>query len=103
MTCAKTQEFLAREKIESVTQVNAKKTALREKEAFEIVRQVDEIYAIKGKKVIHLDLRKEKPDKASLKGILLGHTGNLRAPTLRIGRKLLVGFDQETYQKVFSS
>ena len=68
-----------------------------------MVRHVDEVYATQGKKVIHLDLRKEKPDKATLKGILLGRTGNLRAPTLRIGRKLLVGFDQETYQKIFSS
>ncbi|PYV44395.1 MAG: hypothetical protein DMG06_06635 [Acidobacteria bacterium] len=103
MTCAKTQEFLAREKIESITQVNAKKTVLSEKEALEIVSQVDEVYAAKGRKVIHLDLRKEKPDKATLRGILLGPTGNLRAPTLRIGRKLVVGFDPETYQKVFSS
>jgi arsenate reductase-like glutaredoxin family protein len=103
MTCAKTQEFLAKEKIESITQVNAKKTALREKEALEMVRQVDEVYAIKGKKVIHLDLRKERPDKAVLKEILLGRTGNLRAPTLRIGRKLVVGFNQETYLKLFSS
>jgi arsenate reductase-like glutaredoxin family protein len=101
MTCAKAQEFLAREKIESITQVNAKKIALKEREALEIISQVDEVYATKGKKVIHLDLRKEQPDKATLKGILLGPTGNLRAPTLRIGRQLVVGFDHETYQKVF--
>jgi len=102
MTCAKVQEFLAREKIESITQVNAKKIALKEREAFDLISQVDEVYATKGKKVIHLDLRKERPDKATLKGILLGPTGNLRAPTLRIGRRLVVGFDHETYQKLFS-
>lgn len=32
---------------------------------------------------------------------LLGPTGNLRAPTVRVGRTLLVGFDAETYSKAF--
>jgi len=28
---------------------------------------------------------------------MLGPTGNLRAPTLRVGKKILVGFSEETY------
>lgn len=55
------------------------------------------MHATKGKQVVHLDLRKEKPDAATLKALLLGPTGNLRAPTLRKGRTLLVGFDEATY------
>jgi len=83
-----------------VTQVDAKKTTLKETEALALVREVDEIYASKGKQVVHLDLRKEKPDKAALLGLLLGPTGNLRAPTLRKGRTLLVGFDEVPYAAV---
>jgi arsenate reductase-like glutaredoxin family protein len=83
-----------------VTQVDAKKTTLKETEALALVREVDEIYASKGKQVVHLDLRKEKPDKAALLGLLLGPTGNLRAPTLRKGRTLLVGFDEASYAAV---
>jgi arsenate reductase-like glutaredoxin family protein len=83
-----------------VTQVDAKKTTLKEAEALALVREVDEIYASKGKQVVHLDLRKEKPDKAALLGLLLGPTGNLRAPTLRKGRTLLVGFDEVSYAAV---
>ena len=45
-------------------------------------------------------MKKDKPDQATLKKLLLGPTGNLRAPTLRKGKTLLVGFDQETYEKV---
>ncbi len=60
----------------------------------------DEIYASKGKQVVHLDLKKDKPDAATLKGLLLGPTGNLRAPTLRKGRTLIVGFDEATYKKL---
>jgi len=83
-----------------VTQVDAKKTTLKEAEALALVREVDEIYASKGKQVMHLDLRKEKPDRAALLGLLLGPTGNLRAPTLRKGRTLLVGFDEASYAAV---
>jgi arsenate reductase-like glutaredoxin family protein len=80
--------------------VDAKKTTLKEREALALVQEVDEIYASKGKQVVHLDLKKAKPDKAALLGLLLGPTGNLRAPTLRKGRTLLVGFDEASYSKV---
>jgi hypothetical protein len=36
-----------------------------------------------------------------LKSLVLGPTGNLRAPTLRVGRTLVVGFDADTYRAVF--
>jgi arsenate reductase-like glutaredoxin family protein len=80
--------------------VDAKKTTLKEKEALALVQEVDEIYASKGKQIVHLDLKKDKPDKAGLLALLLGPTGNLRAPTLRKGRTLLVGFDEASYAKV---
>jgi len=50
-----------------------------------------------------LDLKKEKPNTTVLAGLLLGPTGNLRAPTLRIGKTLVVGFDEGTYAKVLSN
>ena len=83
-----------------MTQVDARKTTLKEKEALALAQEVDEIYASKGKRVVRLDLRKEKPDRAALLGLLLGPTGNLRAPTLQKGRTLLVGFDEAAYAKV---
>ena len=83
-----------------MTQVDAKKTTLKEKEALALAQEVDEIYASKGKQVVHLDLKTDKPDKAALLSVLLGPTGNLRAPTLRKGRTLLVGFDEAAYAKV---
>ena len=67
-----------------------------------LTKQVNEIYAAKGKKVVYVNLKKEKPDREELKKILLGPTGNLRAPTLRKGKTLIVGFDEETYEKLFS-
>jgi len=87
--------------VEAAEEVNAKKTTLQEKEALELAKQVNDIYAAKGKNVVHLNMKKDKPDNATLVKLLLGPTGNLRAPTLRKGKTLVVGFDQETYEKVF--
>ena len=83
-----------------MTQVDARKSTLKEEEALALVHDIDEVYSMKGKSIIHIDLRKEKPDNTTLAGMLLGPTGNLRAPTLRKGRILLVGFDPQTYEKV---
>lgn len=66
-----------------------------------LAADVDEIYAAKGSKVVHIDLRKEKPKSEELAALLLGPTGNLRAPAIRQGRKLIVGFNEDAYRKLF--
>ena len=65
-----------------------------------MVRQVNELYSAKGKNVVHLNIKKDKPDAATLKKLLLGPTGNLRAPTLRKGKTLIVGYHDETYEQI---
>lgn len=75
---------------------------LQRREALALAREADELYATKGRQVIHLDLKKDKPDEATLLGLLLGPTGNLRAPVLRRGRTLIVGFDEATYKRLLA-
>lgn len=74
---------------------------LKQNEALAMLTDVDKIYSTKGKRVTFVDLKREKLNNETLLSLLLGPTGNLRAPTLRVGRTLLVGFDQATYDKVF--
>jgi arsenate reductase-like glutaredoxin family protein len=81
-------------------EVNAKKDTYGEARALELVESVSEVFSARGKKVVHFDLKKDAPSKDELKKALLGPTGNLRAPTLRKGRTLIVGFDDETYRKL---
>lgn len=54
----------------------------------------------KGKKVVAFDLKKDKPDDETLLAHMLGPTGNLRAPTIRKGKTLLVGFNEDVYADV---
>ena len=98
MTCAKTQGFLAKHKVAVTEQRDAKKATIKGEAALAVLKNVDEIYAAKGKQIVHVDLRRDKPPNAELLGLLLGPTGNLRAPTLRKGRTLIVGFDDATYK-----
>ena len=65
-----------------------------------MARDVNQIYVAKGKKVIQVDLKTSRPGRAELLALLLGPTGGLRAPTVRVGRTLLVGFSEEAYAKV---
>lgn len=81
-------------------QVDARKSTIAGEGALGVLAGVDEVYATKGKQVVHLDLRQARPDAATLRALLIGPSGNLRAPTLRRGRTLLVGFDEPTYSRV---
>jgi arsenate reductase-like glutaredoxin family protein len=80
--------------------VNAKKARLQKQEALDMAREAHDLYATKGKKVFHLDLKKDPPEDEEITRLMLGPTGNLRAPVLRQGKTLIVGFDEGTYQKL---
>ncbi len=55
----------------------------------------------KGKKTTEVDLKKNRPDDETLAGLMLGPTGNLRAPTIKIGKTVLVGFNEDSYAEQF--
>ena len=84
----------------AAVQVDAKKQTIKGDQALGALAGVDDLYVAKGTRVVHVDLRRARPERAELRALLLGPTGNLRAPTLRKGRTLLVGFDGPTYARV---
>jgi hypothetical protein len=100
MTCTKTQGFLAKRKIAVGERQDAKKATIKGDAALSVLKDIDDLYAARGKRVVHVDLRQDRPPRAELLGLLLGPTGNLRAPTLRKGRTLIVGFDEATYARL---
>lgn len=71
----------------------AKKDPLSEKDIRALLKEVDEVLIAKGKAV-----RTVRAPEATLDD-LRGPTGNFRAPMIRIGRRLLVGFHEETLRK----
>ncbi len=72
---------------------------LGRKDAADIAKQASLVIVAKGKKVSEF-----KPaGKASkeLVEAMLGPTGNLRAPTLRSGKTVVVGFNEDVFQARF--
>jgi arsenate reductase-like glutaredoxin family protein len=55
---------------------------------------------MRGKKVTTFDLKKDKPALDDMLAVMLGTTGNLRAPTVVRGKTVLVGFNQEIYDDI---
>ena len=66
--------------------------------ARELAAAASKIIVSKGKKITVFDMRKDPPDEATLMKHMLGATGNLRAPTIKRGKTLLVGFNQDEYE-----
>lgn len=64
-------------------------------EALSALEGITELYVAKGRKSIFLDLTRDRPSDEDLLGLLLGRSGKLRAPTIRIGHRLIVGYNAE--------
>ena len=95
MSCKKAQEFLAQNKIEDGDVQSSSKEAVEGKVALDLLAGVNELLVAKGKKTQRYDLKKKRPSDDELLELLLGRSGKLRAPAIRIGRKFLVGYNSE--------
>ncbi len=78
--------------------VDARKNVIKADGAWELFQGADSLHVGRGKKSVLFT-----PDPASQEEILkvsLGRTGNLRAPTLRVGKVLYVGYNDEMYKEL---
>jgi hypothetical protein len=82
------------------TVVDATNNKHGREEALQLARSARRVVAARGKKVVVFDMKNAPPDEETLATHLLGPTGNLKAPTLRIGDTLLVGFGEAAYQQI---
>lgn len=62
---------------------------------------IQEVVAAKRGKSASFDARAVNARDEAMLGLILGPTGNLRAPTLRVGTRLLIGFDAAMYTDFF--
>lgn len=91
--------------------VDATKVRYDGEDALKLLDGIDTLIAAKGKKLEVFDLKSERlpgsvergstrPANDELLARMMGPTGNLRAPTARVGRTLVVGFSEEAYRRV---
>ncbi len=102
MSCKKAQGFLEQHAIEAKTVVDANKEKKVRADALALAKTASVIHVAKGKKIVTFDMAKNAPDDDTLIAHLLGPTGNLRAPTIKKGKTLYVGFNEDVYRGLVS-
>jgi|SRR5687768_7080747 arsenate reductase-like glutaredoxin family protein len=103
MGCQKAQGFLGKAGTPVTEKVDARKERYEGADALAILDGIDTLIAARGKSIATFDLTHDRPADDVLLAHLLGPSGNLRAPTARIGKTLLVGFNEEAYRRLLGS
>ena len=63
-----------------------------------LARSAKKVIASRGKTHRVFDMVRDPPDDETLAQAILGPTGNLRAPAIRRGHTLLIGFHSDIYR-----
>jgi arsenate reductase-like glutaredoxin family protein len=70
-------------------------------EALALLKEMQQLVVAKGKSLTRVDLKSNRPNDDTLASLLLGPTGNLRAPTMKVGKTVVVGFNADAYEELF--
>ena len=71
-------------------------------EALALLEGVSDLYVARGKMIVHVDLNGGRPADEDLVALLCSRFGKLRAPTMRSGDRLLVGYNAEMLTTLLS-
>ena len=96
-SCKKARGFLEEHAVEVKSVLDANKHKQGRADALALAKTVDTIHVAKGKKIVVFHMKKDTPGDDTIVAHLLGPTGNLRAPTIRKGKTLYVGFNEDAY------
>ena len=81
--------------------MDARKERYSEADLASFFKGASKIIASKGKKSVVLNMLRDKPSREELAKAVLGPSGNLRAPTLKVGKTYMVGFGEEAFSDMF--
>ena len=63
-----------------------------------------ELCVARGRKVVRVDLSADdRPPDSELARLMVSRWGRLRAPTLKVGTTLVVGFNRDMFASVFGT
>lgn len=96
-SCDKAKELLEKKRVTAQNEVDCKKQPIDEKALTAKLRELETVIVTKGK-VAHRYSPSE--DQAEILASAIGRSGNLRAPSLRHGNTLLVGFSEDIYPEL---
>jgi hypothetical protein len=91
---------LAGRKVQIKEEEDAKKRSYPQEDAWQVIAGADRVVVAVGKKTVEFDPK--SADREEMLKKITGPSGNLRAPTLRIGRVYYVGFHPQLYEEMLS-
>jgi hypothetical protein len=94
------RRYFGEKRLDVASVVDARKEPQGRAEALALLKRASRLVAARsGGRVEEVDLAR-KPPEADLLALVLGPTGNLRAPAFLIGRTLYVGFPREGFPEL---
>ena len=81
-------------------EVNAAKDTVSGDAIWRLLGEADSIMVAQNKNI--LEFSPARDDREEILSKVAGRTGNLRAPTLRVGKTFYVGFNEELYTRIAS-
>jgi hypothetical protein len=98
VSCKKAQKYFEQNNIGLKSTSDARKEKIDKDQAWGLISGLSTVYIGKGKKVLSFE-----PDGINKEEILraaLGRTGNLRAPALKTGNAIFIGFNDNIYSNL---
>ena len=80
--------------------MNARKEPIDREAALDLIQTASRVIVVKGKKVLDFSLKKGQTLGDDLMSAVIGPSGNLRAPVIRKGKTLVVGFHPDAYDEI---
>ena len=96
-TCKKSQTYLNDHEAEIAEQVEARKIKFDAKQSLEMVRESKRLWVARGRSMSEVDMKSLSDEE--LVGLVTGRSGTLRAPAIRSGQKMFIGFHQQTFDE----
>ena len=103
MGCKKSDAFLEASGATVRETVDARKVRYGKADLKKFFADASKIVAARGAKSVVFDMKKDPPSPAELAKAVLGPSGNLRAPTLKVGKTYLVGFGAPAFEDVLGA
>lgn len=103
VTCQRAAAHCAAAGVAAREKVDARTVRIGPEAALRLLDGVARLVVARRTAVAAFDLKRDRPDDATLLAYLIGPTGNLRAPTARVGKTLVVGFNPAMYDEVFGT
>ena len=79
-------------------EINAAKEVISGEQVWDVIKKGSSIVVASGNKIVTFDPAVDNKQEIIEK--ILGRSGNLRAPTLRIGNIFYVGYNEKLYEQI---